>query len=931
MKKKFLLVALLSAFSMYGFTQQMALPQDGTVRVGKLDNGLTYYIRHNDKPEHRAEFYIAQKVGSVLEEEPQRGLAHFLEHMAFNGTKNYPGKNMLDYLEKNGIKFGTNINAGTGIDQTVYMIKDVPTANKGLLDSCLLVLHDWSSFILLEEDEIDKERGVILEELRSRDGADQRLMEKTLPIMYPDCNYGNRLPGGLPEVVANFEYQTLRDYYHKWYRPDLQGIIVVGDIDVDETEARIKEMFSDIKAPVNPTPRPFIEVADNTDPIVAVATDPEATNYQMMLFYKQDVWPQSEKNSIEYFMVQYIFQMISDMMNNRLSELIQSANPPFTYAYAYYTNYYVAPTKDSWMNVMIPMSASGINDALTAMIHENSRMVQYGFTASEYERAKADFMKQIESKYNDRDNEKNESYVSDCLMNFLQSEPMLGIENEYMLYNQLVPYIPLEAINQVAQQLVTPNNMVLCVTGPDVEPMPSEKDLLAIMEKAENDAVEPYQETVSDEPLLAKAPKAGSVKKESKNNVLGTTEWTLSNGVKVVFKPTEFKKDEIQMNAFRFGGTSTMDLKDAVTVRNLDQIITLGGVGNFSATELPKVLAGKKVTVTPYIRNYREGISGSSTPKDLETMLQLVYLYFTDNRYDQTAFQSYITRTTPLLESVENQPLTSFSDSVVSITYNNHPFAVRTKASQMKDINYEKGMELYKQHFSNAMDFTFTFSGNIDPDTFKPLVEQYLGSLPTGKNVSKIGKNVMSFSKGSKNCSFEKNMENPTTTIYIVYSGDMQYNLKNDIYMTAFGNIMDIVYTATVREEEGGTYGVSTYGTTDKYPSEHYGFQIVFQTNSDVKDKLMGIVKDELTRISTEGPDPVNLQKTKDYMLKHHEELKQENSYWNSLMDAYYCEGEDFLTDYEKIVNSITVESMRDFAKKVISQDEKDIIQVGVK
>ena len=501
MRKHLLSLLVIMMFGINSFAQMaMPLPMDPNVRYGKLDNGLTYYIRHNEKPENRADFYIAQKVGSVLEEESQRGLAHFLEHMAFNGTTNLPGMTLRNYLQSRGVKFGENLNAYTAIDETVYMVTNVQTDLPGLVDTCLLILHDWSSFIALEEAEIDSERGVILEEERTTGGASRRVMEQLLPKMYPGSPYGERLPIGTKEVIANFSYQEIRDYYNKWYRPDLQGLIIVGDIDVDAIEARIKEMFADIPAPVNPAERTRFMIEDNQEPIVAIASDAELTSMSLQLFYKHEATPNEYKNDASYWMAEYILSLISDMQINRLQELTQKPNPPFVYGYSYYGDYYLAPTKEAWTSYAVPKDVEGIDEAITAIVTENKRMAQYGFTASEYERAKADHMKAIESRYNERNNTENEKYVDQYLEHFLNNEPMMDIETEYMLYQQIVPNIPLEAINSFAKQLITENNLVITLTAPkkEGEVLPTEEELLAMYNNAMAMEVEAYEEEVFD-------------------------------------------------------------------------------------------------------------------------------------------------------------------------------------------------------------------------------------------------------------------------------------------------------------------------------------------------------------------------------------------------------------------------------------------------
>ncbi|MBR6092706.1 MAG: insulinase family protein [Bacteroidales bacterium] len=934
MKKLFLSVLFVAAMAISSFAQQvMPCPMDPNVRIGKLDNGLTYYIRHNEKPSGRADFYIAQKVGSVLEEESQRGLAHFLEHMAFNGTTNLPGMTLREYLQSRGIKFGENLNAGTGIDQTVYMITNVPTDIPGLVDTCLLILHDWSSFIALEEAEIDNERGVILEELRTREDASERIMKEILPIMYPNSPYANRLPGGLPEVVANFEYQTLRDYYHKWYRPDLQGLIIVGDVDVDAIETRIKEMCADIPTPVNPAPRPQFMIEDNDEPIVAIASDPEATNYRVNLYYKQEATPDSLKNDINYWIAQYMLAIVSEMEINRLQELVQKPNPPFVYGYSYYSSYYIAPTEDAWTSMAMAKDAAGIDEALTALVTENKRMQQYGFTASEYERAKADFMKRIESQYNERNNTENSNYVDECLNNFLSNEPMMGIETEYAMYQQIVPNLPLEVINMMAQQLIPENNLVITVTAPkkEDEVLPTREDILNFYNAANAIEVEPYQEEVFDGPIVPNMPKPGKIKKEADMPEFDAKVLTLSNGMKVYYKKTTFKEDEIRFTANSWGGISTLKQEDFITLSNLGDVITLGGVGNFSATDLPKVLAGKKVRVTPYIGNYSEGMSGNCSPKDLETMMQLIYLYFTAPRADEEAFQSYAQRAKAALVNQELNPMTTFSDSLIMVLYNNHPLRIRTKAADIDKIDYAKAMDMYKQCFADPKNFTFYFVGNIDEETFKPLVEQYLASLKKGKGKNDWKDIGLGISEKDVICHYEKEMQNPKVTIYMTINGLMEYNYRNLIYMDVLGEVMDIYYTRTIREEEGGTYGVGVYGTVNDKPKDAYMFLIAFDTNLDMYEKLMGKVRDGLNDVATNGPAQEDLSKVVENLYKKRAENKEENSFWISAMSDFVEDNINIDAEFDAIVKSITPQTIADFAKEVLKGYNKEVVQMPTK
>ena len=929
MKKLALTLFAVLAISMMA-SAQMPTPMDPNVRYGKLDNGMTYYIRHNEKPAQRADFYIAQKVGSVLEEEDQRGLAHFLEHMAFNGTVNLPGMMLREYLQSRGIKFGENLNAGTGIDQTVYMVTNVPTNIPGLVDTCLLILHDWSSFIALEEAEIDNERGVILEELRTREDASERIMKQILPIMYPNSPYANRLPGGLPEVVANFKYQTLRDYYHKWYRPDLQGLIIVGDIDVDAIEARIKEMCADIKAPVNPAKRTQFMIDDNEEPIVAIASDPEETNYQVKLYYKTDATPDSLKNDIQYWIAQYMLSIVTTMEINRLEEITQKANPPFVYGYSYYSNYYVAPTKDAWCSMAMAKDAAGIDEALTTLVIENKRMKEFGFTASEYERAKADFLKRIENQYNERNNTENSRFVNQCLENFLSNEPMMGIETEYQLYQQIIPALPLEAINALAAELIPENNLVITVTAPkkDGETLPTKEEILKVYNTANTTEVEPYKEEVFDGPMVENMPKPGKIKKEEVMPEFDAVVMTLSNGMKVIYKKTNFKEDEIRFRGVSEGGISALKQEDFATLSNLDQLITLGGVGNFSATDLPKVLAGKKVRVMPYIESYAEGISGNCSPKDMETMMQLIYLYFTAPRSDEEAFQSYTQRTKAALENQELNPMITFTDSVISVLYNNHPLRMRTKVEDIDKIDYSKAMKLYNDRFADPNNFTFYFVGNIDVDAFKPMVEQYLASLKANKRKETWKDINLTIAEKNNICHYDKQMQNPKATIYMIMNGSMEYNYRNQLYMKALSDVMDIYYTRTIREEEGGTYGVGVMGQVTDKPKASYLFLVAFDTNKDLYQKLMGKVYEGLNDVAENGPSQEDLTKVVENLYKKRAEQLEENSFWISAINTFEDDKINMVAEYDAIVKSITPQTLADFAKEVLKGYKKEIVQL---
>ena len=932
MKKLTLSLIAMLALSATMFAQQaMPVPFDQNVRRGKLENGLTYYIRHNEKPAQRANFYIAQKVGSILEEENQRGLAHFLEHMAFNGLEHFPKKAMLNYMEHNGVKFGTNENAWTSFEQTVYMLNNVPTTNPGLVDSCLLVLHDWSSFISLEDDEIESERGVILEEMRQGLDAQTRIYDKILPEIYPNSPYGVPMPIiGTEEVVANFDHQFLRDYYNKWYRPVLQGIIIIGDIDVNQIENRLKEMFADIPAPVDPAERVYFPVADNEKPIVSVATDVEETSYDIMLSYKHDIVPFEEREDIQYWLKGYIDNLVSTMYNNRMRELTQKANPPFIYGYGYYGTFFISDTKDSWTTYAVAMDKDGIENALNALVTENKRMQQYGFTESEFERAKADLMKRIENQYDERDKQETDRYFRPILNHFLTNEPLMGIENEYMLLSQILPNLPVEVINQYVPELIREDNIVITLTAPEKEGevLPTKDELLAMFEKANKQEVEPYVETVSNEPLIATLPAKGAIESKKHDDTFDATILTLKNGVKVIYKPTTFKDDEILMTAYSFGDYSAMDQSDPYPLQEINELATLGGVGNFSAIDLPKVLAGKKASVNPYISSLTEGMNGNCSARDLETMLQLTYLYFNSPRSDEEAFQSYINRTKSMVANIESDPNTAFRDNMVFAMYDNHPLAKRMKAEDYDKVDYAKALKLYADRFKDANNFVFTFVGNIDPETFEPLIEQYIGSLKTKKNDETWTSNCPNLTEKDVNCHYTKAMENPMVTCYMIYNGDMQFTRKNQLVMQALSDVMDIVYTEKIREDEGGTYGVGVQGNLSLRPKETFMFLIGFQTNKEMYEKLMGIALAELQNVANQGPRPEDLKKVKEFLVKKHSEDLESNRYWMNCIQTKERDGYNPMQDYTDLINGITSDDVANMAKAVLKGYKKEVVQI---
>ncbi|MBP6069300.1 MAG: insulinase family protein [Bacteroides sp.] len=907
------------------FAQQMPpVPVDTKVRIGKLENGLTYYIRKNNLPEKRADFYIAQKVGAIQEEPSQRGLAHFLEHMCFNGTKHFPGSQLKEYLESIGVKFGENLNAYTSVDETVYNISNVPVHREGPIDSCLLILHDWSNDLLLEEKEIDKERGVIHEEWRTRMSANQRLQEKALPQMFPGSKYADCLPIGNMDVVDNFKYQTLRDYYETWYRPDLQGIVIVGDIDVDQVEAKIKKIFSDIPAPTNAKERVYYPVNNNKEPIVIIEKDKELPNVQLLIFNKHDYTPLEQKNNLGYVVENYAKSLISNMLNARLNELVQTANPPYVFAQSGDEEFFVAKTKDAFTSIVI-CKENEVEQGLAAALREVERARRFGFTESEYNRAKSEYLRHLESAYNERDKNKNESYVQQYVRHFLDNEPIPGIENEYTILNQIAPAIPVQALNQMMQSLVTDSNLVVALFGPDKEGIkyPEKEQLLDVITKVKAEELTAYVDKVSNEPLVANKPKGGKIVKTQNNSILGTTELTLSNGIKVYLKKTEFKADEILMKGFSLGGSSLFPDTEIANIMNLNDVAAVGGLGKFSTTELEKVLAGKKASASASIGDKTEAINGSCSPKDFETMMQLTYLRFTEPRKDLDAFSSYKTRTKAALQNQELQPMVTLVDSIQQIVYNKHPRKQRLKAANIDQIDYDKILSMYGDRFKDAGDFKFIFVGNIEIDSIKPYIELYLGSLPNLKRKETFKDNKTYFKKGLYKSEFIKEQEAVKASEFVFYNGNCSYNLKNNILMSMTEQILTLLYTEKVREEEGGTYGVYVSGELDKFPKESYNLQIMFDTDPAKKDKLMQIILGEIQQIADKGTTQENLSKVKEFMLKKHTENQKENGYWLGQIDEMLFTGSDMSNEYVNIVNAISNADIQKFASEIFSQNNR--------
>ena len=926
--KKLLFILVLLVVSMSSASAQDAtVPMDPAVRKGVLPNGLTYYLRHNEWPEKRAFFYIAQKVGSIQEEEDQRGLAHFLEHMCFNGTTNFPGDHLKQYLETIGVKFGENLNAYTSFDETVYNIDNVNVETPGAIDSCLLILHDWSHDLLLEDKEIDKERGVINEEWRSRSSSMMRMYEKALPVMYPDSKYGNRLPIGTMDIVMNFPYEALRSYYRKWYRPDLQAIVIVGDLSLDEMEQKIQKVFADIQ-PAAPDAAKFeyYPVPDNAEPIVSINKDKEQRNNSISLMWKTEAFPRELKNSPLYLIHSITANAMSSMFNERIREILQKENPPFMGASFGYGDFFVSKTKAAY-SAGVTCEDNKYEMGVKALYREILRVKRYGYTAAEYERYKSRVLSSIESSYLHRDKVQSGNYVEECVRHFLDNEPMPGIEWEYENMNLLIPATNVDMVNQFVQQMPN-NNFVVAMFAADKEDnlLPTQEDLFKWMAEVEAETIEPLKEEVNNEPLIAKMPKPGKVKK-IQDDKYGAKLITLSNGIKVHVKKTNFSPNQISMSGHSWGGTSLYSMDEYDQTDNVGWV-DVGGWGNFSNTELSKKLAGKQASASTYVGTESEGVSGGCVKKDFETMLQLTYLHFTAPRKDLEAYNSNIQRSKANMKNAELQPTTALQDTIAKVVYNNHIRALRAKPEDLDKINYDRIIEIYKERFADADDFEFFIVGDCDADTIAPLLAKYLGALPTKKGSEKCDTIDFKMVDGIHKNVFEKHQETPNALVLFVYHAPMKYNLKNALLCSMLDQVMDIMYTESVREDEGGAYGVPVSAGLSRYPQEQATVQIQLPTAPEKREKMTAIVYQGVEDMINNGPKEESVQKVKEYMLRSHEEALKQNGYWMGQMTNYVLYGEDNDAIYVDTVNSITAADIQNLARQIFKSG--NLIEVGM-
>ena len=935
--KKMCVVLCIFYFAIPVFSQDQAGEQsslsgkilmDPKIRFGKLDNGLTYYIRHNELPKERAEFYIVNNVGSMQEEENQRGLAHFLEHMAFNGSKNFPSKKGIqDYTESIGMRMGENLNAYTSFDETVYMLMNVPVTREGIIDSCLLILHDWSSFLLLEDEAIEKERGVIREEWRTNNTAQMRLWEQQLPKMFPENKYGTRLPIGSIDVINNFKRDDLVAYYKKWYRPDLQAIIIVGDIDVDKIEAKIKKLFSDIPTPVNPAPIERTHVSDNNKPYISIAKDKEMGSTMVSIYYKHEKLPEALKGTIVDFITFYSQAVISNVMSERFSDIVQKPDSPFAAAYADDGDFFVAKTKGAWTSTAI-VKQDDIESAFINLVIETERIKRFGITEAEYERARDNILMSYESAYKDREKTINSSYAEEYIRNFTDGEFIPGIEVEYELIKGIAPEFPLEGINNYITNIFAEshnyNNLVISITGPDKQDMqyPTDKELLMMLISASKEDITAIDEEVVSKVLIPELPQPGKIVSEVEVPLFDHTLYTLSNGVRVAVKKTDYKEDQILMSATSPGGmTMFKDDKDTWNLKVINNAIMLGGLGEFSATDFSKALSGKNVMCRTGLRNSTENLNGSASPSDLKTLFEIIYLQFTGMRIDDEAYTSFVERTKSQLDNQQVNPNVAFTDSLTGLVYNYNPRNMMMKSSDMDNVDYHRMIEMYKERYADASDFTFMFVGNVDKDSIKPLLEQYLATLPSLNRKEKADESrITPFVEGKYKNHFAKKLETPKSSVGLMYTGHMPYNLKNLIISQLLIQVLDLVFMESVRENESASYNVTVNVGVEDFPEGRSSIQIYFDTDPEKQDYIIDIVKSGLENVAKEGPTQIDLDKSRSNIFRGRDVTMQQNNYWLNTMYSYYYRDLDAHTTFDDIMNSITVDDLKKFAKELLDQ-----------
>ncbi len=940
-RSKFLL--LLVGLCCFTTAEAQQLPLDSCIRKGTLPNGLTYYVRYNNQTPGQADFYIAQRVGSILEEPQQRGLAHFLEHMAFNGTAHFPDgnggeKSVRNWCEKNGIKFGADLNAYTSIDQTVYNISNAPVTKAGVTDTCLIILHDWAGSLLLKGDEIDQERGVIHEEWRTRRSrfASTRMMEEAMPVIYAGSKYADCLPIGSMEVVDTFRHEALRDYYHKWYRPDLQGIIVVGDINVDEVENKIKALFAGDKVPEGAPARNYYAVPDNKEMIIYTQADNEQPTLNFSLYMKRDAEPRETRDTREAFLGGYKSRLAMFILRQRLANLSHEAQPRVMSASCRNGSFYVTTEKEAFalnLGLMPNNPQAGIDAAIE--IVEKAR--RYGFTEAELEHAKVQHTVNIEHRLDNKNKTRNAEYAKNIVSNFCGAEPCMNIEYEAALEAEFSATVTLADVNEAMKEIVTDQNQVCTVFGPtkyDGKPytMPTKEQFKNWIERAQQkEYADDNKNNEVDPTFMKKLPKKGKIlsKKQAAN---GYTEYLLSNGIKVSARQSDIEPNRLTINMFRLGGRSLYPDADAATLQFLGSVVRESGAADFDFLTLEKKRRGKALRVVPYIDSEEEGVKGVCVASDLKTWLEIMYLYLTNPRKDKAIFQNMMAKQESMLKNRNANPNVSYNDSLRYAVYGKSKRTEPMTADRLKEVDFERMYKIYAERFADLSGMHLIVTGDIREDDFENLMCQYVASLPGKKGMNadcKPGEHVLDIQRGEITNVFNKEMKTPSAQTNILYTASLPYTAGNDLKLDVLSQIMRAVYTEKVREEKGGTYGVSVSGQFWKYPSEGCSMTVNFRCDPQKYEELIPIIDEQLQRMATEGPTQDQLNKVKEYEHKNYDRAVLTNGWWEYVRYHELRDGIDFEKDYMKKVDNLTTNDIRDFCKQLIAQ--KNRIQVTMK
>ena len=897
------------------------IPNDPDVRIGKLDNGLTYYIRKNAKPEKKVDLRMVLNAGSILETDKQVGLAHFMEHMVFNGTKTFPKNELISYLQSIGVKFGQHLNAYTSFDETVYFLP-IPSDDPVKLDKGFQILEDWAFNANLDTKDIDDERGVVIEEYRTRLGADERMMKNYLPKMLHNSLYAKRLPIGTKENLETFKPEEIRQFYKDWYRPNLMAIIVVGDIDVNEMEGKIKSHFGKYKNPVNAKERKEFEIPNHKETFVSINTDKEATSSNVQILYKDQGTPKPSTTVADY-RTDFIENLFSSMINARLEEYTNSPTPPFVYGYSYHGGM-LGRGKEAYQSMAMTAEDKQL-EALKVLAIENERARKFGFTQSELDRAKTETLAYYEKAYNDRDKNNSSRYLGIYQNHFLEGEAMPSISYEYNLAKELLPTITLKDVNNVIQSYIKDENRVIILTGPEKEGLktPTEKDVLAALDVSKVE-ITPYQDAVVAESLIRNEIKPGKVTATSKNDKLGTTTLTLSNGAKVTYKKTDFKNDEILFGARSFGGSNLLDNDTYKKTQHASSAVPQAGIAGMDQNALTKFNTGKLYRVSPYVGSITEGFSGNATPKDLEFLFQSVHAYFTDLNYDEKAFESEKNKMKSYMANMMAMPEVFFQIEVSDFMYG-HNARYSSPIPTEKDwdnTDYKKAYELFKERFADASDFEFYFVGNVTDEQMKTFSEKYLASLPalnrkeTYKDTGfrgKTGVHKKEVFKGTDD----------KATVRISYAGETTYSAKENLAMEALGEILTIKLIEELREKEGGVYGAGAQGSLSKLPYGSYNFSISYPTNPKDADKLIELTLKEVEKIQQNGPEAKDLDKFKEGEMTDYTKSLKENGYWLNVMLKAFNEQEnpEKALDFEKNLKALTVKDVQEVAKKYLTKN----------